>query len=270
MNPFKTTVALFGAVTLAACSYEKNTVQDITAPITGANVKFFNFGVNAPGLNFYANDAKVTAVGSTNCSPPPATPNPACTTTGAEPTTGTAVGAAANGGLYNVIQAGSVTFAGKITATVDNGLAVASTTANLETGKFYSFFTSGVYDAATKKVEAFVIEDPFPAAIDFTTAYVRFVNASSNSSPMTLFAKNTTTGVEAAVGNAVAYKAGGAFVAVPAGTYDLATRVSGSSTNAIARTGVAFAAGRAYTVGARGSIGGTGTAAPALDNTANR
>jgi hypothetical protein len=271
MNSYKRTLALLSAAALAGCSYEKNTVQDITAPgVTGANVKFFNFGVNTPGLNFFANDAKVTAVSSTSCSPAPTTANPLCTTTGAESTTGTAVGGAANGGLYNVVPSGSVAFAGKISATADNGLAVASTTASLETGKYYSFFTSGVYDATAKKVESFVVEDAFPAAIDFTVAYVRFVNTISNSSPMTLYAKNTTTSVEAPVGGAIAYKAGGAFVAVPAGTYDLATRVTGSATNTITRAAVGFAAGRAYTIGARGTIGGTGTAVPALDNTANR
>jgi len=272
MNPYKITVALLSAAVLAGCSYDKNTVQDITAPsITGANVKFFNFAVNAPSLNFYANDAKVTAVSSTNCSPPPTTANPLCNTTGAESTTGTAVGGAANGGLYNILPAGSVSIAGKITATADNGLSVATTTATLETGKYYSFFTSGVYDATAKKVESFVIEDAFPAAIDFTVAYVRFVNTISNSSPMTLYGRNTTTNTaEAAIGGAVAYKAGGAFVAIPAGTYDLATRVAGSATNTITRTAVGFVAGRAYTIGARGSIGGTGTAVPSLDNTANR
>ena len=34
-------------------------------------------------------------------------------------------------------------------------------------------------------MDAFVVEDPIPPDIDFTKSYVRFVNASSNSNPVT-------------------------------------------------------------------------------------
>jgi len=46
-----------------------------------------------------------------------------------------------------------------------------------------------------------VVEDVLPTTTttDFTTAYVRFVNAISNSAPMTLYAKSTTTGTETAI-----------------------------------------------------------------------
>jgi len=53
---------------------------------------------NAPGVNFYANSTKITAISSV---------------TGAESTTGTAYGGAANGGLYSAIAPGSYTFARK-------------------------------------------------------------------------------------------------------------------------------------------------------------
>lgn len=272
MNPYRTTVALLGAVTLAACSYEKNATQDITAPISGANVKFFHLGVNAPGLNFFVNDSKVTATSSTSCSPPPTTPNPACATTGVESTTGTAVGAVANGGLYNVVPAGSVTLAGKIAAAADNGLAVTTTSANLENGKYYSFFTGGIYDATAKKVDAFVVEDALPQ-VDFANAYVRFVNASSNAAASTLFAKNQATAAEAPVGGAVAYKAGSTFVVVPAGVYDLSLRAGASTTNLATLAAVSFAAGRVYTVSLRGDMTVTSTTAtnrPILQNNTTR
>jgi hypothetical protein len=102
---------------------------------------------------------------------------------------------------------------------------------------------------------------------------VRFVNAISNSSPMTLFAKDST-GVEKPIGGAVAYKAAGAFVTLPAGVYDLNVRTQGSAANAFTRTGLNFVGGRVYTVAARGdmTVSPTGTSAnrPQLDNTANR
>ena len=254
MNRYASVVTLALATLVASCGEEG--VQDITAPPAGAFVKFFNFGVGAPGVNFYANDAKVTAISST---------------TGAESTTGTASGAAASGGLYSSIAPGQYTLTGKIAAATDKDLVVASVAAPLADGKYYSYYVSGVYNTATKNVEAFVVEDAFPTTVDYTVAYVRFVNANAGSSPMTLFGRNTSTGAaEAAIGGSVAYKAGSAFVAIPPGVYDLNTRVTGSTTNTITRAAVSFSAGRVYTVASRGTIGGTGTAAPALDNTANR
>jgi hypothetical protein len=90
---------------------------------------------------------------------------------------------------------------------------------------------------------------------------------------MTLYAKNTVTGVEVAVGGDVAYKGAGAFTPLATAVYDLSTRLTGSTTNTIVRTGVSFLGGRVYTIGARGDItvvSTTATNRPVLDNTANR
>jgi hypothetical protein len=138
-------------------------------------------------------------------------------------------------------------------------------------GKAYSYYLSGFYNTTTKAVESFVVEDDLPA-IDFNTTYVRFVNAISNASPMTLYAKNTTSGTETAIGGEITYKNAGAFVSIPGGTYDLSTRYAGTSTNAISRAGVAFVPGKIYTINARGDITITSTTAvnrPFLDNTPN-
>jgi hypothetical protein len=264
-------MTLLGAAVLAACS--KDGVQSIAGPTAGSYVKFYNFAVNAPSVNFFANDVKVTAVSSTSCTPPPSPANPACSTAGVESTAGTAYGSLGNGGLYSSVAPGQYTFTGRISATTDNGLAVAKLSSALTAGKHYSFYTSGFYDANAKTTDAFVIEDAFPDQIDFTTTSVRFVNASSNANPMTLYAKNTVTGDSVAIGSATAYKSGGAFVALPGAVYDLTTRYAGSNTGVIVRTGVSFVAGRVYTVSARGDMTVTSTTAtnrPTLDNTANR
>jgi len=263
--------SLLGGLALAACS--KDGVQVITAPTAGSYIKFYNFGVNAPSVNFFANDAKVTAISSTNCTPPPATPNPACTTTGGEVTTGTAYGALGNAGLYMSLAPGQYQFSGRISATTDNGLSVAKVPGTLADGKFYSVYMSGFYDTNAKTVDGFFIEDAFPAAIDFTVTTVRFVNAISNSSPMTLWAKNTVTGDSVAVGTSIAYKAGGAFITMPGAVYDLSVRAPGSNTVLFNRTGVSLVAGRVYTVSARGDmtvVSTTATNRPFLDNTLNR
>ena len=249
-------VALLWAAALTSC--DKNAVQDIAGPVSGARIKFFNFGVNAPGVNFYADNTKLTAISSTS---------------GSESTTGTIYGGAGSGGYYAAIAPGQYTLKATIAAATDKDLAISTVSATLADAKYYSFFMSGFYDGTAKKAEGFVVEDPIPAPIDYSVAYVRFVNAISNSTPMTLYAKNTTMGNEVAVGAAVSYKAAGAFTALPSGVYDVATRVTGSATNAISRTAVSFVAGRVYTIGARGDmtvVSTTATNRPFLDNTANR
>ena len=221
-------------------------------------MKFFNFAVNGPSVNFYANDTKLTAISSTS---------------GTESTLGVAYGAVGSGGFYSAIAPGQYVFTGKISATTDKDLAISQVSGTLADGKKYSVYLSGFYNTTSKTVEGFIVEDNFPAAIDYTVAYVRFVNAISNSSPMTMYAKLQLSGLETRGGAAVAYKAGGAFTALPQGIYDLSTRVTGSSTNAIARTGVSFVAGRVYTISARGDMTVTSTTAtnrPFLDLTANR
>lgn len=256
MTRSRTFAVLAAGVILAAC--DKTAVQDIAGPETGTRIKFFNFGVSAPGVNFYANTTKLTAISSTS---------------GSESTTGVNPGGAGNAGAYSSIAPGSYSLEGKIAATTDKDLAITKVTATLADGKYYSYYISGIYNTTAKTAEGFVIEDPVPATIDFTQAKVRFVNAISNSQPMILYARNTTTGTEVALGAAVAYKAGGVFTNLPEGNYDLFVRASGSSANLITRTAVSFNNGRVYTIGARGDMTVTGTtnaARPQLDNTANQ
>ncbi|MBV9879475.1 MAG: DUF4397 domain-containing protein [Gemmatirosa sp.] len=268
MTIHRSLAALLGLAMLSACG--DSGIQDITAPAPGASVKFFNFGLNAPSVNFFANDTKLTATSSTSCTPP--TPA-ACTTTGIEATTGVAYGSAGASGLYVGVTPGQYSVSGRIATPTDNGVAIATTSTNIESGKWYSYYVSGVYDAATKKADGFIVEDPIPTTIDPTRGYVRFVNAISNSSALTLFAKSATTGVEYPVGGAVAYKSAGAFTTLIGDIYDLNVRAAGSTANIITRTGVPFAPGRVYTISARGDITITSTTAanrPVLDNTSNR
>ncbi len=250
-------------ILLLACitafySCEKNAVQDITGDAPQARIKFFNFGVSSPGVNFYANDTKMTAISST---------------TGTESVTGVIFGGVGAGGFYSAIMPGQYTFKGKIAAATDKDLAISSINGTIATGKYYSLFQSGIYNTTSKSVDGFILEDPIPAVIDTGRAYVRFVNAISNANPMILYAKNTNSTAEVAIGAAVAYKGGSAFIAVPNGVYDLSTRYAGSTTNVITRAAVSFSRGRIYTIGARGDItvtATTNTARPALDNTLNR
>jgi hypothetical protein len=254
MNRYVSMAGLLAGALLTACSFEKNAVQDITGTVPTARIKFFNFGVGAPAVNFYANDTKMTAISSA---------------TGTESVNGVTYGNAGAGAVYTGINPGTYTLSGKISATTDKDLAISSLSTTIADGKLYSYYLSGTYSTASKTIDSFIVEDPVPE-LDFSTAYVRFVNAISNSSPMTLSVTNTSSTAVSAIGAAVAYKSAGAFVAVPEGIYNLGTRVAGAATDAITRNQVSFSAGRVYTITARGTMGLTGTPVPTLDNTANR
>ena len=259
MTRSRSLAALLCAALLASCG--EKAVQSITAPAPGARIKFFNFGVNAPGVNFYAGDQKMTAINST---------------TGVESTTGTVYGGVGNGGLYSGITPGQYALSGRIAAATDKDLSISNFSATLGDGKYYSFYQSDFYNTTAKTVDGFLVEDAFSQEIDFSVAYVRFVHAISNANPLTLYAKNTTTAAEVPVGAEISYKGAGAFTSVTPGGYDLSARYTGTATNALSRPAVSFAGGKVYTITARGDI----TVAPTttcvaanrtcLDNTANR
>ena len=249
--------ALVTAALATGC--EKNSVQVLpTDPPLASRIKFFNFGVNAPGVNFYSDGIKMTAILSA---------------TGSEATTGVTYGGVGNGGAYSSVAPGAHTLTGRIAAATDKDLVIATINSTIADGKFYSLYLSGFYNTAAKTIDGFVVEDAYPAQADYAVAVVRFVHAIANAGPLTLYAANTTTNDTLVVNTAVAYQTGGTFTALPPGIYNLVARYPDSTTNKIVRTAVTLAGGRVYTVGARGDITITSTTAttrPFLDNTTNR
>jgi len=255
---------LLAAALTPAC--DQNAVQDISAPPPGgAQIKFINFAVGSPGVNFYANDRKMTAVSATTCSILTDANREACTGVGAESTSGVGYNNAGAGWYYTDIAPGQYAIQGRIAATTDKGLAIASLQTDLAVGKRYTFYLSGIYSTTAKTAESFIIEDPIPP-IDYTVVYVRFVHAISNANPMTLYATDATTLQDKAVGAEVAYKGATAFVALPPGTYNLGARYAGSATNTLSSSNLTFSEGRVYTITAYGNIL---TTSKGLDRTAN-
>ena len=257
MNRYARIAALFGAVLLAACGDKID--RTVTGPAPAARIKFFNFGVSAPGVDFYANSVKVTSINSAN---------------GAESTRGSIYGEGGAGGFYVGIAPAQYTLNGRITAATDHGLAISTATQNIENGKAYSYYQSGFYNATTKAVDAFVLEDAWTPPTDVTKASIRFVNTISNATgPLTLVVKSQSTGSsEIVIAGPVAYQGATTYTPIPLGVYDLYARYTGSSTNVFTRTGVSFGGGRVYTVAARGDITVSGTTAtnrPFFDSTPN-
>jgi len=267
MTKLRIFALLAGAVLVASCGDPANQVIAGPEPGAGTRIRFFNFGVSAPGVHFYANDTKVAGAAEVGFTQDP---HLGTATGGTESTTGTAVGGVTSGGYYNSIAPGAYTFNARIAATTDNGLKVANLNTTIAAGKKYSVYLSGLYDAVAKTSDSFIVEDPYPETYDWNNVMVRFVNSSYNSSPMTLYAKNQTTLTESAVGADVAYKGAGVFVTLPPGTYDF--RAALGTANPFTRTAVTLTAGKIYTITARGSalVAGGSSGSSALDNTANR
>lgn len=278
MQTHKSLTVLLCAALLASCDALGNDtgLRDLTAPLPSARIKFHNFSPSSVGVNFYANDVKMSAILTGSCSPPTtAADSTACSTTGIESVNGVNYGGAAAGGRYAAIAPGQYTLTARAaTTTTSKGVAkddiVTSASQAIADGKYYSYFASGIYDNATHSAEAFIVEDPIPTGpIDYTVAHVRLVNAISNGTDaLTLYATERESQVESAVGTAVAYKSAGAFVTLPAGVYNLAVRYPGSATALISRTAVSFLGGRIYTITARGSTATSSTLG--LDYTENQ
>ena len=258
-NTYRLWAVLITTIMTAACG--ENPVQVLpTDSLEASRIKFFNFGVGAPGVNFYADDVKMTAILSA---------------TGSEATTGVTYGGVGNGGAYSQIAPGAYTVTGRIAATTDKDRPIASINSTIADGKFYSLYLSGFYNATAKTSDGFVVEDAYPEQVDYTVAQVRLVHTIANANPLTLYRRpaSDSTAAWVAIEGPVSYKEAGAFTAVPSGIWDLAARYTDSTTNKIVRTGVTLAGGRVYSVGARGDITITSTTAtnrPFLDNTTNR
>jgi hypothetical protein len=249
---------LLGAGALAAC--EKNAVQEISSPVSGAFVRFHNYSVGAPGVNFYANDQKLTAVSSTSCTPLPADATK-CTTTGVESTNGITYGNTALGGNYAMVTPGQYSLTGRIAAATDNGLAVSTIDTPLADGKFYSYFTSGIYNATTKKADAFLIEDALPTSFDYTKAYIRFVNASANAPTISASTKLQGTTEVVAIATSLAYKSASPIVTVTPGVHDITVTIGSVSTTFTNQT---VTGGHVFTLALRGDATAAAGATNAL------
>lgn len=268
-------IALLGAAALVACGdkAEKNIAGPV--PSTSA-IRFFNFSVNAPTVQFFANDQQVTATNTGSCNgaknPPVTATDSTCLAIGIQSATGISYGSVAAGGLYTAIDPGQYTFTGRQMSTKGPTATISTAPVTIESGKYYSYYQSGIYNATTKTSDAFVVEDVLPATVDWSKSLVRFVNAIGNSTPMTLVAVDTL-GNSTNLGGAVAYKSAGAFTALTPAPYDLHAR-DANGADKIVRTFVTFMPGHVYTITARGdmTVSSTGTATnrPFLDNTANQ
>jgi hypothetical protein len=255
MTRYGKIAALLGVALLAACGDKKNPLEPVLGhPPEAARIKFFNFAMGSPNVNFFADTVKMTAVLSA---------------TGVESNLGTAYGSAGANGLYTNIEPGTHTFYGRITAATDHNLAITTVQQAVEANKFYSYYQSGFYNTTTKTADAFIIPDNWTIPTD-TMARVRFVNASPNAGAIQLGIRKDSSTADTNIGGATAYKTATDFVVIPPGVYEVRAH---AATGAVpSRTGVSFVAMHIYTVTLRGDWTITSTTAtnrPVFDVTAN-
>lgn len=249
---------LIAVVILALSSCKKNAFQIIDAPPTGPNFRVYNFAVNGPQVNVYVNGVKVSAIGST---------------TGKESASGIAAYGIFPGtnSYVNIQNDGNVTIKAvtPVNATTNPGVETTSATSNFQNGKYYSFFTTGIYNTTTRTTSSFVIEDKLPA-IDVNFAYVRLVNTVPNAANgFDLKMTNKATGEVITVSNAIAFQAASEFVKVPDGIYNLtATSTNSPSNYVISRADLTVTKGLVYTLAPRGTVVTASTLA--IDMTRNR
>jgi hypothetical protein len=253
-------------IMIAAC--KKNAVVDITTPYSGGQFKYYNFAINAPTVNFYANSSKTAATAS-------ASGLEAAAGTlygGVTPTRGYALAPVGTGVVFKAITSSTMPV---VVATGQGpSIEIASVTQDVVEGKNYSFYTSGIYDYATKKSDAFIIEDNLPAP-DTSISYIRLVNPGHNTSTLSLELTQTinvvggtpivtvTTPI-----TGIAYKTASAYIPVKQGSYTLRL-IDAASGKVVSRTATSFFKERLYTFTLRGNLI-TGSPAPFLDFTENR
>lgn len=251
-------------------SCKKNAVVDITVPYSGAQFKYYNFAINAPTVNFYANGVKTAASSSI---------------TGLESPTGTGYGGVTPVRGYSLTPEGTAVVFKAITPSTmvevpatgqGPSIEIASVTKDVVNGKNYSFYTSGIYDYATKKSDAFIIEDKLPAA-DTSIAYVRLVNPGHNTSTLSLELTQTFTNVVPGGPplvivttpiTGIAYKTASEYMPIKQGSYSLRL-IDAASGKVVARAATSMFKERLYTFTLRGNLI-TGSPAAFLDFTENR
>lgn len=261
-NIIKTVFLLTGlAFAITGCEKKGLAVPDITKPITGAKVRLYNFAYNSPGVNFYANELKISAVTSAN---------------GSEAVGGVAFGGTYPANQYALAPAGQTKFKAQTSstnATMPNTI-LASVDKNIEEDKYYSIFTSGVYNATTKTTDAFLIEDTFPAIVDTAQANIRIVNSGFNTSTldMILTLSKTVNGIvridTVKIASGIPYKSASQFVGFRPGAYAIVV-TDKTSGKKVTRAATSFLRDRAYTLALRGNLI-TGVPAAFIDNTVNR
>ncbi len=215
-NKIHSIFALLGTFfIMSACGDQTNSFA-IYAPATGGKVKFIHSAPDVAGIDIYVNDRKFSGVN---------------TAVGATPALLTFGNAYPSTAEYAAIPVGKAKIS-VVVPSLNNATGIAAEL-NVEEGKFYSVFATGIAPTYTP----LVLEDKLPVASG-KSIYVRVINLIPNSTS----ADFTVNGVTIATG--VGYKnTDNSFIAVPIPTFTtgsisvpFATRILGGVVPALSST----------------------------------
>jgi hypothetical protein len=202
-------------------------------------VKFLNMTPGSPSVNFFVNDVKISGVYNT------ASTDNGYGYSGLFPSLG-----------YAAINPGSNVLKANITgsAVADAGLNVLTATSDFAAGKYYSIFTTGVYDTTAKKIPSSLVIEDIEPALDTAKIFLRVINLYAGGPNIDLLQAGTN---QKLISN-VSFNAASAFVEIPnpgkENTYNL--NLSGS--DALLKASIlklTLTKGRAYTFIIRGVDG---------------
>lgn len=241
---YKSFVVLAAGLMLGAC--DENAIEDHNEPVNGgAFIKFAHTAPEAPLVNFYLDNAKVSAT--------------AANSNGEEQGMGYSSNSVfpASYGYANV-PAGSHTLQAIDTVRAGGSAEVITNASlNLNEGKHYTSFLIG----ETGAFETLVVEDNLPEGT-YTQSFVRFVNVATNG-PAAIDAEAVRTATSetpetrTAVGSDVAYKGNTAYVALESqGSYVIHLTYEGPEGEMVTLKSSSFSpvAGRVYTLFLRGDF----------------
>ncbi|MBC5994480.1 DUF4397 domain-containing protein [Pontibacter cellulosilyticus] len=230
---------LFGAC-------EENAIPERTDYVeSGAMIRFSHASQDAPMVNFYLGDKKVTAKSPTLSNRETGLFWSSTLANTIHPATYGYVNVPA--GAYTLNAIDTTTVAGT-TALKKN--VVVSMPVQLEESKFYTSYLVG----GAGNLEILTIKDELPEP-DFSKAYVRFVNGMAGApTGFTVEATRTapTTGSQT-IATDVAFKGNSGYVAIEPGTYNLALFLQGATKAYTTWTSGSIVAGRVYTFYTKGN-----------------
>lgn len=257
------------AVVISSCGEKDIIINEYTRePGDEAQVRFYNFGINSPSVNFYADNVKITASQSL---------------TGEMASTGVSFGATYPSIGYVEVPGGqNINLFSKTPTTLViptnnvNNYKQDTEVSNmvvpkLESKKQYSLFIAGYFDKNTHKAESFIISDELPPS-DTSKVFIRFVNSgvaeAGTLSVKISRMKGTEVLSEEIVDPALAFKSATEFKGFPYGTYKF-TIIPSNATNRTWERTITLNRDRVHTIAIRGDLRNT-SPAPLLDNTQNR
>jgi hypothetical protein len=250
---------LLAAAGILGWSCERNVLTVPSTPTpAGARIKLVHAAPDAPGVNLFVNNQKISAglpTGASSTSAGTGTPTPIVFG-------GTFPGSTAN---YAVVTSGqvSVSLTAPATTTATSATTVYVQSLTLDDQKFYSLLLSGT----GPQPEVQLLNDDFSTATDPNKYYVRFINLIPGATAYDLLLSDGTKLV-----TNVGYKTVSPFIGVDIkNNASFLFRVAGTTTNVTtANTFTGSTSGRVLTIVAQGVVGKTGTLAPKLSLYVNR